>query len=412
MYNNFLKKGLVIGICILIIILCFPIQSIGNALYNVKASKELNYNRFYINKEENSGKQIFDVGEDIFSSCKKDLYGVFFVNSDIGTIVGDEGLILYTVDGGKTWVRKNVIEGFKTCIINSRFFDVSFFNEDIGMAVGWDGTVIYTNNGGEKWNVASTGKNVAFFSAQMLTSTIGFSAGVNTIFQPLIFRTNDCWESFDVIIFYPEHGGSNYEADLTDIYFLDTSIGFTTARIFNGEGAICRSNDSGYTWDTIYWANYCLNEITFPSDSIGFAVGDFGRIVKSIDSGENWSLLNSGTTKDLYSVSFPTEEVGCAVGSSGVIIRTEDGGSYWFAQNSGTKENLNKVQFLDSENGFVVGDSGTILHTEDGGDSWEVLTRNLNKQIDFQHYIDFLRFHFFKFFSRLYLNLFSMLELM
>jgi len=390
------KKGLVIGICIIIVILGFPLSTVGNSLDKSRKNKELIDHRFYINKEKNYGRKYPENMECFFSFWKNNLYGVSFANTYTGTVVGDYGIILHTKDGGKTWVRQNVINTIQTFTISSRLLDVSFFNEDIGMAIGWDGTIIYTINGGEKWNVASSGKNIAFYSAQMLTSTIGFSAGVNTIFQPMIFRTNDCWQTYDVIIFYPEHGGSNYEADLTDIYFIDTLRGFTTARIFNGEGAICRSNDSGYNWDTIYWSNYCLNEITFPSENIGYAIGDYGQIIKTIDSGVSWNKLNSGTKKDLYSVSFPTEEIGNAVGKNGVILRTEDGGSYWFTQNSRTTENLNRVQFLDTENGFAVGDKGKILHTEDGGNSWNIITKNLNKQIDFQQYNKFLHFHFNK----------------
>ena len=393
MRNNLFKKGFVIGICTIIVILCFPLSSIGTSLNNAKTNKESIHNRFYLNEQKNFGKQILENSENIFSFWKKNLYGVSFVNTNTGTVVGDNGIILHTEDGGKTWFRQIAVKTFQTGIIYSRLLDVSFFNENIGMAVGWDGTIIYTVNGGEKWNVPI--KGVAFFSAQMLTPTIGFSAGVNAIFQPMIFRTNDCWQTFDVIIFYPEHGGSNYEADLTDIYFINTSTGYTTARIFNGEGAICQSNDSGYTWDTIYWADYCLNEITFPSEKIGYAVGDFGQIVKTTDFGVSWIDLNSGTNKDLYAVSFPTEKIGNAVGKNGVILRTEDGGSYWFTQNSGITQNLNKVQFLDSENGFAVGNEGIILHTEDGGNSWVVINKNLNKQIYTQQYIKFSRFHIF-----------------
>jgi photosystem II stability/assembly factor-like uncharacterized protein len=394
MSNILLKKGFVTGICLIIVILCFSLTSIGISLNNANTNI--------------SGKKTIKNNENIFSFWKMNLYGISFINTDIGTVVGDNGIILHTDDGGKTWFRQNTVKNLQTYIINSRLWDVSFFNKNIGMAVGWDGTVIYTNNSGNKWNVANTRDMLAFYSAQMLTSTIGFSAGVNSIFQPMIFRTNDCWQTYDVIIFYPEHGGSSYEADLTDICFINISKGFSTARIFNGEGAICRSNDSGYTWDTIYWGNNCLNGITFPSENVGYAVGDFGQIVKTTDSGVSWTELDSITNKDLYAVSFPSEDTGNAVGKNGIILRTEDNGSTWFIQNSGTTKNLNKVQFLDSENGFAVGDGGIVLHTEDGGNSWFVKNKNLNKQIYTEQYIWCLRLQF-KLLSGFKWSLFSIL---
>jgi photosystem II stability/assembly factor-like uncharacterized protein len=108
----------------------------------------------------------------------------------------------------------------------------------------------------------------------------------------------------------------------------------------------------------------------------GYAVGDSGRIVKSLNGGTTWSLLNSGTNEDLKSVVFPdtinaSTDTGYAVGTSGWILRTINGGSTWVRQAVGvTSRRLNKVSFVNGATGYAVGDSLTLLKTTDAGVTW------------------------------------------
>ena len=69
-----------------------------------------------------------------------------------------------------------------------------------------------------------------------------------------------------------------------------------------------------------------------------------------------WETQNSGTTLNLNSVYFINSNSGYAVGDSGIILKTIDGGSNWTLQNSGTIKELHSVYFCDLLNGFSVGD--------------------------------------------------------
>ena len=73
-----------------------------------------------------------------------DLYDIFFINSQKGWIVGKFGTILNTTDGGKNWVRQET--GTR-----ERLFDVFFIDENCGWVVGTMGTILHTENGGERW---------------------------------------------------------------------------------------------------------------------------------------------------------------------------------------------------------------------------------------------------------------------
>jgi len=117
-----------------------------------------------------------------------------------------------------------------------------------------------------------------------------------------------------------------------------------------------------------------LRSVYFTDVNTGYAVGDSGTILKTINGGINWIPQNSGTSKTLRSVHFPFDSLGFCVGDSGTILKTINGGIYWEPSTNGSIKNLSSVFFTNYYNiidGFAVGDSGTILKTTDGGTTWE-----------------------------------------
>ena len=67
-----------------------------------------------------------------------------FFNENIGWIVGEEGQILKTSDGGVSWEIKHTASSVW-------FNDISFMDENTAMAVGNQNTILKTNNGGISW---------------------------------------------------------------------------------------------------------------------------------------------------------------------------------------------------------------------------------------------------------------------
>ena len=95
---------------------------------------------------------------------------------------------------------------------------------------------------------------------------------------------------------------------------------------------------------------------------------------KSVDGGNSYSNMLTGTLHDLKDVCFSASNTGVAVGDSGTIVRTVDGGSSWYVINTGNAAGLNAVDFPSSGTGYAAGRSGRILKTNDGGISWGVVT--------------------------------------
>jgi photosystem II stability/assembly factor-like uncharacterized protein len=294
------------------------------------------------------------------SGTSQDLSAVSFTTTDIGTVVGGTATILRTTDAGTTW-------NPQTCGVTVPLYGVSFYDGNKGMAVGNEGTILSTTNGGTTWNTFQTGWWTAYYSAHMVTSTIGFAAGVNSIFQPLVTWTTDGWNSKNDVAFYLVHNSVYHEGTLYDVYFVNASTGFTAAAVWNGEGAIARTTNGGWTWDTIYWASNAIYCIHFPTATIGYAAGQGGLIYKTTDGGNTWTVHSSGVSQRINDIWFISEDIGAAVGDTGLILRTEDGGTTWAIQDSGTYQEIHGVVFLDENTGFAVGKTGTILHTTNGG---------------------------------------------
>jgi photosystem II stability/assembly factor-like uncharacterized protein len=87
-----------------------------------------------------------------------------------------------------------------------------------------------------------------------------------------------------------------------------------------------------------------------------------------------WEPVNYGEDLTLESVYFVTPRVGWASGERGTIIKTVDGGAHWTPQLGGTPQNearaIGDLRFVDQRHGFAVQSTGigdhSLLRTVDG----------------------------------------------
>jgi photosystem II stability/assembly factor-like uncharacterized protein len=119
--------------------------------------------------------------------------------------------------------------------------------------------------------------------------------------------------------------------------------------------------------------SYDLYSVCFPVDTMtGYAVGDYGTILKTTNSGDTWIPRTSGTSVRLYAVDFPVVDTGYAVGQAATVLKTTDGWSS-YAEKPAPEMNLPYYSVCFPENpneGIVVGGAGVILRTTNGGNSW------------------------------------------
>ncbi len=284
------------------------------------------------------------------------LLGVDFVDADTGWICGMYGTILHTTDGGETWTEQ---------VSNTAYSlrSISFSSASHGLAVGEGGTILKTTDGGATWVVVRTDWMDTLYGVHALDESLAWVVGKNAIFAPFVGRSSDGGSSWSFSTFYIQ----NNEATLTDVVFVSPTVGFTSAAIWDGRGAVCRTTNGGASWTTQTIIPDALYTIDMASEMMGLAGGLGGATARTIDGGTTWTSGYVGTGQTVYGLNLPSESVGFVVGDAGMIARTDDGGLSWTQQTSGTGITLGAVDFVDLMVGTTVGDAGTILRTETGG---------------------------------------------
>ena len=80
---------------------------------------------------------------------------------------------------------------------------------------------------------------------------------------------------------------------------------------------------------------------------------------------------------DLRCVTFVDASTGYAAGDAGTVLKTVDGGLHWTTVRSGDAYDFRGVSFVDVDNGWVVSSSGAVFRTFDGGGEWTLTTEDL-----------------------------------
>jgi photosystem II stability/assembly factor-like uncharacterized protein len=149
------------------------------------------------------------------------------------------------------------------------------------------------------------------------------------------------------------------------------------------KGTILKTMDGGVNWRIIEipYLTYLL-DVCFTSPEIGYIVGQDGIILKSLDAGENWELKQTRYTNNFNRVKFRDDLVGWIIGERGLILHTTDGGVTWNQQISNAPANLSGIEFTSDDSIFVVGDLNTILLTENNGQTWQPISFTPDQLID------------------------------
>lgn len=92
------------------------------------------------------------------------LNAVYFADPETGWIVGEFGLILHTVDGGRTWIAQAYGSN------RPQLFAVAFRDKNTGWSVGQRGAVLRTTDGGRHWVPVDLGTRRSLYG-------ISFAAG-------------------------------------------------------------------------------------------------------------------------------------------------------------------------------------------------------------------------------------------
>ncbi len=290
------------------------------------------------------------------------LYDVHFpVDDQTGYVVGSNGVILKTTNGGATW------SDVSDPSYSNRLYSVHFTDNSTGHAVGDNLTILRTSDGGTSWTATTPPAGVHFYGVRFPDTLTGYIVGTSGT----ILKTIDGGDNWTDDISDPAYSTTTY----WDVDFVDTQTGYIAG---NGD-VVLKTTNGGTSWTNVVDApnmgSTQAAAIYFTDASTGYLVmGISSKIHKTTNGGTSWTSLNEAPI--LYDVHFPTASAGYATGSSSTILQTTDGGATWVERYLPVSPNarFRGVHFPagDASTGYVVGDGGMIFKTTDGGDGSQI----------------------------------------
>jgi photosystem II stability/assembly factor-like uncharacterized protein len=307
------------------------------------------------------------------SGTSENLNSVLFNDSNYGFIVGANGTLLSTIDGGKNWFKQSSGTSNNISLI-------SFVDSKNGFIWGSNKTFIKTQNGGNTWlNFTDSVKNGFVPSAFLdINNALAITQSSDTT---KIYKSIDggkTWQYLSRIImsFF-----SPYR-----VFYKDSNNILIVGSIM-ASGTVFYSTDGGKTWkqglSTGGASSGGFKKVSFCDSQNGIFMAYAGMtsqywsyLYKTTNGGVSWQSLPTYQLPQCQSIFMINNNFAFAVGNNqaylgtaipNAIYKTTDGCLTWNMQISNTAKKLNDVYFTDLNNGIVVGDNGTILRTTTGG---------------------------------------------
>jgi len=120
----------------------------------------------------------------------------------------------------------------------------------------------------------------------------------------------------------------------------------------------------------VQFADSSLYDIQYINSTTGYISGNLGIVVKTTNSGVNWSYLPTGTITQFPSLYFINENIGYLAGTAGRLFKTTNGGVNWIQQTVGVTDSFYDLEFINYNTGWICGQNGRILKTTNGGSTW------------------------------------------
>jgi len=288
------------------------------------------------------------------SNTNRTLYDIEFLNNKTGWVVGVEGTVRKTTNGGINWLEV-------TLPVEPRLLSsIHLIDSNYAYIVGYFETIIKTTDGGNSWTViryGTIGEGDSYDGVFFINKDTGWICGTGN----KVLRTTNGGISID-----SSHLSWPY---LQDIYFKDANTGVLVAEL----GGTFKTTNAGLSWFrteiSLPTNQPWFFKLSFISNDTGWIAGGDGRVFRTTNCGTSWDSIYHLQTSPIamYGVEFVNNSTGWVCGEEGRIYRTTNSGQSWTQQQSHTTNLITSMWFYNDSLGWASCGFGGILNTSNGG---------------------------------------------
>lgn len=266
---------------------------------------------------------------------------------------GARGHIVYSDDQGKSWQQAKVP-------VSTDLTALQFANAREGWAVGHDGIVLHSRDGGSSWEVQLDGRRA---NALVLAHVQGLSANTDTHTDPAVLEALKAEAE--------RAAAEGPSRPFLDVWFANENEGF----VVGAYNLIFHTGDGGKTWQP--WVDrtqndrfYHLYGIRGGSDGRGgnsvYIVGELGLALRLDPATGRFSKLQTPYEGSYFGV-LTRPGLVLAYGLRGTAYRSVDDGQNWEPVVTGTTASITAGQVMPDGRLLLCSMSGEVLLSDDDG---------------------------------------------
>lgn len=242
---------------------------------------------------------------------------------------------------------------------------VQVVDEEHIWAVGHEGVILQSTDGGVTWEFRMDGHRLLEKEYEWLQER-------EIYLEDAIAETDDEFEREELEFALDELGfhigGAEIQFDVgptkpfLDVHFFNREVGLAVGAY----GTIVRTVDGGASWDVINAAidnvvGYHPNKLVTSPDGTLILVGESGLLARSEDQGETFEMLDSPYHGSLFGALYDAQGQLWIYGLRGNVFVSDDDGESFLQVPTNTRYNINSGTVLSDGRVVLVGHSGVIL---------------------------------------------------
>lgn len=305
----------------------------------------------------------------LLSGCGRGDERVIVVVGFEGTLEGEPGRVMTSVDGGKSW-------SLPQSVGDGEWLTEVAAHGDRFLAIGFDGGIYDSDPQGIRWTKRQLHDGwleAVHFPAE--APGVGFVSGVNAA-----FGTRDGGETWSALTDPPD-------VYFEDFAFADAEHGVGVAGFLVPQGGSAwRTSNGGASWTRSLDVDRGLRAVArVPGSGEIWTAGDLGALYVSTNGGASFADVSGparlGPTPDFTDLDFTEDGWGWLVGSYGAARSyrgRELAAAHRWTRASAGDLYLQGVLAIDRDRALACGyrnfsDRGVVVETTDGGRTWRVL---------------------------------------